>query len=403
MARDVFTRTKPHLTVGTIGHIDHGKTTLSAAISSRQAHRFGGDVRAYEDIARGGTVRPDKQKIVTIIASHIEYETAARHYSHVDCPGHADFIKNMITGAAQMDAAVLVVAADDGPMPQTREHVLLARQVGVPHLVVFLNKVDAVGDAELVDLVELEVRDLLTRYEFPGDRLPVVRGSALAALRSGGGDGAACACIDGLMEALDTFVPLPQRDVDRPFLLSVEGVYQIDGQGTVVTGKVERGRVRAGDEVELVGLRPEPRRTVARSLEMHRKRLEEGIAGDDVGVLLRNVKLDEVERGQVLVKPGSIATHRRLEAQVYVLKAEEGGRRTPFFSGYRPQFFFRTTDITGSITLPPGVEMCMPGDTASLAIDLPDDRPVALDVGLRFAIREGSRTVGSGTVTKVLG
>jgi elongation factor Tu len=400
MVKEVFRRTKPHVNVGTIGHIDHGKTTLSAAISARQAHLFGGRAQSYEGIARGGQVR-DKSKIVTILAAHVPYETAGRHYSHIDCPGHADYIKNMITGAAQMDAAVLVVAADDGVMPQTREHVLLARQVGVPRVVVFLNKVDLVDDPDLLELVELELRELLTRSEFPGDEVPFVRGSALAALRSGGSD-EACRCIDELTAVLDSYVPLPQREVDRPFLLCVEGVHHIEGRGTVATGKVERGRVRPGDEVEILGLTAEPRRTVAVSVEMFRKVLDEGKAGEDVGVLLRNVKRDEVERGQVLAAPGSIATHTRFAAQVYVLKKEEGGRHTPFFSGYRPQFFFRTTDVTGTVDLAAGIDMCMPGDLAELTVRLEPSTPVAMDEGQRFAIREGGRTVGSGTVTRVL-
>jgi elongation factor Tu len=401
MAKDVFHRTKPHVNVGTIGHVAHGKTTLSAAISARQAVRFGGEPMSYEGIAKGGTIR-DESRIVTITAAHLEFETARRHYAHVDCPGHADFVKNMITGAAQMDGAILVLAADDGPMPQTREHVLLARQVGVPHLVVFLNKVDLVGDPDMLDLVEVEVRELLDRYEFPGDAVPVVRGNALAALRSGGRDDAACACIDALMEALDEHVPLPERAVDRPFLMSIEGVSQIKGQGTVVTGRIERGRVRPGDEVEIVGLSPEPRRTRARSVETFHKTTAEGVAGDNVGVLLGGVKRDEVERGQVLAVPGTITPHTKFEASVFVLSKDEGGRHKPFFSGYRPQFYFRTTDVTGTITLPEGVEMCMPGDVVTLAVELSADKPVAMDEGLRFAVREGGRTVGSGSVVKIL-
>jgi elongation factor Tu len=401
MAKEVFARTKPFLTVGTIGHIDHGKTTLSAALSARQSHRFGGTALGYEGIAKGGTVR-DPSKIVTITVSHIHYETATRHYAHIDCPGHADYVKNMITGAAQMDGAILVVAADDGAMPQTREHVLLARQVGVPRLVVFLNKVDKVDDPELLDLVELELRELLTHYEFPGDEVPIVRGDALSALRSGGLDDAACACIDALTEALDRYLPLPVRSVDRPFLLSVENVLQIEGRGTVATGKVERGRLRPGEEVEIVGLRSQPRRAVATSVEMFHQILDEAVAGDDVGVLLRNVRRDEVERGQVLAKPGSVTPRTAFEASVYVLKKEEGGRHTPFFSGYRPQFHFRTTDVTGTVTLPEGVEMCMPGDLAAVRVELSADTPVALEENLRFAVREGGHTVGSGTVSKVL-
>ncbi len=400
MAKAFYHRTKPHVNVGTIGHIDHGKTTLSAAISARQAHRFGGTAVPYAGIARGGTVR-DRSKIVTVNVSHIEYETAGRHYAHIDCPGHADFIKNMITGAAQMDGAVLVVAANDGPMPQTREHVLLARQVGVPRIVVFLNKCDTVEDPELLDLVEMELRELLCRYEFPGNELPVVRGSALAALASGGADDAACAGIDRLMEALDRYVPVPPREIDRPFLMSVEDVLHVEGRGTVATGKIERGRLRAGEEVEILGLAAQPRRTVAVSIEMFRQVLDEGKAGENVGVLLRSVRRDEVERGQVLARPGSIATHTRFRASVLALTKEEGGRHTPFFSGYRPQLYFRTTDVTGTVRLPAGVEMCMPGDHVEVEIGLEDRTPVAMDVGLRFAIREGGRTVGSGTVTGI--
>jgi elongation factor Tu len=401
MAKSVFARTKPHVNVGTIGHIDHGKTTLSAAISARQAHRFGGSAVSYERIARGGTYR-DPTKIVTITASHLEYETAARHYAHIDCPGHADFIKNMITGAAQMDGAILVVAANDGPMPQTREHLLLARQVGVPRLVVFLNKVDLVDDPDLLDLVEMEVRELLSRYEYPGDEVPIVRGDALTALRSGGADDGACGCIDALMDALDTYVPLPERLVDRSFLMPVEDVYQIEGRGTVVTGRIERGTVRPGDEVEIVGLRGHGRRSVATSVEAFRRVLSEGQAGDNVGVLLRGVKREEVQRGQVLAKPGSITPHTAFEAGVYVLSKDEGGRHTPFFSGYRPQFYFRTTDVTGTVTLPEGVEMCMPGDLTTVQVELSAEAPIAMDEGLRFAIREGGRTVGSGSVVKIL-
>jgi elongation factor Tu len=400
MAKELFARTKPHLNVGTIGHIDHGKTTLSAAISARQSFRFGGDARAYEDIARGGRAR-GATKILTINASHLEYETATRHYAHVDCPGHADYVKNMITGAAQMDGAVLVVAADDGPMPQTREHVLLARQVGVPRLVIFLNKVDA-ADPELVDLVEMELRELLTRFEFPGAEVPVVRGSALAAMRSGGRDGEACRCIDELMDALDRYLPLPLRPVDRPFLMRVESVRHVEGRGTVATGRVERGRLRPGDEVEVVGLAPAPRRAVATSLESFHRVLDEAVAGDSAGVLLRGVRRDEVERGQVLAEPGSITPHTKFEASVYVLSKEEGGRHTPFFTGYRPQFFFGTTDVTGTVALPEGVEMCLPGDVATFTVALPADRPVAVEAGLRFAVREGGRTVGSGTVSRIL-
>jgi elongation factor Tu len=401
MAKEVFARTKPHVNIGTIGHIDHGKTTLTAALSARQAHRLGGRPMTYERIAVGGGVR-EKGKIITITPAHVEYETEARHYAHIDCPGHADYIKNMITGAAQMDGAILVVAADDGPMPQTREHVLLARQVGVPNVVVFLNKVDAVDDPDFLELIELELRELLTKFEFPGHEVPVVHGSALAAMRSGGTDDAACRCIDELLDALDRYVPVPQRLVDRPFLMSVENVYHAEGRGTVATGRIERGRVKAGDEVEVLGLVTEPRRTHVTSIETFGKPMPEAEAGDNVGVLLRGVKRDEVERGQVLAKPGSIATHVRFECGVYVLSQKEGGRHKPFFTGYRPQFYFRTTDVTGTVTLPDGVEMCLPGDTVALTVDLLPDMPIAMDEGLRFAIREGGKTVGSGVVTRVL-
>ncbi len=401
MAKEVFARTKPHVNVGTIGHIDHGKTTLTAAISARQAHRFGGQVKTYESIARGGGVR-EKGKIITIIPAHVEYETAARHYAHIDCPGHADFIKNMITGAAQMDGAILVVAANDGPMPQTREHVLLARQVGVPNIVVFLNKVDTVDDPELLELVELELRELLTRYEFPGDLVPVVRGNALAAMQSGGADDGACRCIDDLMDALDRYIPVPERLVDRPFLMSVEGVAHAEGRGTVAIGRIERGRLRPNDEVEILGLTRSPRRAVVTSIETFHRTMAEAVAGDNVGVLLRGVKRDEVERGQVLARPGSITPHVRFRAGVYVLSKEEGGRHTPFFAGYRPQFYFRTTDVTGSVSFPPGVEMSMPGETVELEVALLPETPIAMEEGLRFAVREGGRTVGSGVVTKVL-
>jgi elongation factor Tu len=402
MAKEVFHRTKPHVNVGTIGHVDHGKTTLSAAISARQAFRFGGVAKSYEGIARGGRAREDDDKILTVIAGHVEYQTANRHYAHIDCPGHADFIKNMITGAAQMDGAILLVAADDGLMPQTREHLLLARQVGVPHLVVFLNKVDLVEDPDMLDLIEMEVRELLSRYDFPGDELPVVRGNALAALRSDGRDDTACACIDALMDALDSYIPLPARDTDAPFLMRVEDVHQIEGQGTVVTGRIDRGRVKALDEVEIVGLARESRRCVVRSVEQFQKQLPEGLAGENVGVGLRNVKREEVERGQVLAAPGTIRPHTRFEAEVFVLSKDEGGRHTPFFAGYRPQFHFGTTDVTGTVALGEGVEMCMPGDLVTLTVELAPEKPVAMDEGLRFAIREGGRTVGSGRVTKIL-
>ena len=401
MAKGVFTRTKPHVNVGTIGHVSHGKTTLSAAISARQAHRHGGEAVSYEGIAKGGTIR-DESRIVTITAGHLEFETASRHYAHVDCPGHADYIKNMITGAAQMDGAVLVVAADDGPMPQTREHILLARQVGVPRLVVFLNKCDLVEDADMLDLVEMEIRDLLTRYEFPGDEVPIVRGQAKPALDSGGKDDAACKSIDQLVEALDAYIPVPPREEDKPFLMSIENVHTIEGVGTVVTGRVERGTVRLKDKVEVVGLAREAREIVVTGLETFHQQMEQAVAGDNVGALLRGVKRDEVERGQVLARPGSITPHTKFEAQVYVLKKDEGGRHSPIFSGYKPQFFFRTTDVTGSVVLPEGVEMCMPGDNATINVELLDGKPVAMDEGLRFAIREGGKTVGSGRVTKIL-
>jgi elongation factor Tu len=401
MVKDVFARTKPHVNIGTIGHIDHGKTTLTAAISARQAHRLGGQAQTYERIARGGGVR-EKGKIITITPAHVEYETATRHYAHIDCPGHADYIKNMITGAAQMDGAILVVAANDGPMPQTREHILLARQVGVPRIVVFLNKVDTVDDPEFLELVELELRELLTKYEFPGTEVPIVRGSALPALQSGGQDDAACRCINELLEVLDAYVPVPERLVDRPFLMSVENVYHAEGRGTVATGRVERGRVRTNDEVEVLGLTRAPERTVVTSIETFGRTMAEAVAGDNVGVLLRGVKRDDLERGQVLARPGSITPHVRFRAGVYVLSQAEGGRHKPFFSGYRPQFYFRTTDVTGTITLPDGVEMGMPGETVELTVDLLPDMPVAMDEGLRFAVREGGKTVGSGVVTRIL-
>jgi elongation factor Tu len=402
MAKDVFQRTKPHVNVGTIGHIDHGKTTLTAAILTRQALRNKlQKVKSYAEIAKGGIVR-DENKTVTIAVSHVEYETANRHYAHIDCPGHADYIKNMITGAAQMDGAILVVAANDGPMPQTREHILLARQVGVPRIVVFLNKIDTVDDPELLELVELELRELLARYEFPGDEIPIIRGSSKPALDSGGKDDAACKCIDELMDALDSYIPTPQREEDKPFLMSIEDVFSIKGRGTVGTGRIERGAVKVGDEVEIVGLMKAPRKTVITGVEMFQKTLERGIAGDNVGVLLRGLDRTDLERGQVLAKPGSITPHTKFEGQVYILSKEEGGRHTPFFTGYRPQFYFRTTDVTGSISLPDGVEMCMPGDNVKIKVELLPDMPIAMDEGLRFAIREGGRTVGSGIVTKIL-
>jgi elongation factor Tu len=395
MAKAKFERTKPHVNVGTMGHIDHGKTTLTAAITRVLAERVGGSnqLTSFDQIDKAPE---ERERGITIQIAHVEYETAARHYAHVDMPGHADYIKNMITGAAQVDGAILVVSAADGPMPQTREHVLLARQVGVPSIVVFLNKVDMVDDSELLDLVELEVRDLLTEYEFPGDEVPVVRGSALKALD---GDEAASDQIMELMGAVDSYVPEPDRDTDKPFLMSIEDVFSITGRGTVVTGRVEQGILKVNEEVEIVGIRP-THKTVATGIEMFRKLLDEGRAGDNVGVLLRGVGKDEVERGQVLAKPGSITPHTDFEAQVYVLTKEEGGRHNPFFPGYRPQFYFRTTDVTGSIQLPEGTQMVMPGDNTEMVVEL--IAPIAMDEGLRFAIREGGRTVGAGRVIKIL-
>jgi len=399
MAKERFERTKPHVNVGTIGHIDHGKTTLTSAIT-RVLHSRNPRV-VYRDFWSIDNAPEERARGITIAIAHVEYETERRHYAHVDCPGHADYIKNMITGAAQMDGAILVVAATDGPMPQTREHILLARQVNVPYIVVFMNKVDMVEDAELLDLVELEVRELLTRYGYPGDEVPVVRGSALRAMECGCGREACANCrpILELLEAVDTYIPTPERDVDRPFLMPIEDVFSISGRGTVVTGRIERGRVKVGDEVEVVGIRP-TFRTVVTGVEMFRKVLDEGIAGDNVGLLLRGVERREVERGQVVAKPGTITPHVRFRAEVYVLTKEEGGRHTPFFSGYRPQFYFRTTDVTGTIRLPEGVEMVMPGDNVNLEVEL--ITPIALERGLRFAIREGGRTVGAGTITEIL-
>jgi elongation factor Tu len=402
MAKGVFERTKPHVNVGTIGHIDHGKTTLTAAIVARQGFKNKVDkIKSYKDIAKGGTER-DELKTVTIAVAHVEYETPKRHYAHIDCPGHADYIKNMITGAAQMDGAILVVAANDGPMPQTREHLLLARQVNVPYIVVFLNKVDTVDDPELLELVELEMRDLLDKYEFPGKDIPIIRGNALAAMQSVGKDDKACKCIDDLMEALDNYIPTPQRAEDKPFLMSIEDVFSIKGRGTVGTGRIDRGKCKVGDEVEIVGLMKDSRKTVITGVEMFNKTLEYGVAGDNVGVLLRGIERTDLERGQVLAKPGSITPHIKFEANVYVLTKEEGGRHTPFFTGYRPQFYFRTTDVTGTATLPDGIEMCMPGDNIKVNVELLPDSPIAMDEGLRFAIREGGRTVGSGVVIKIL-
>ncbi|MCS6858707.1 MAG: elongation factor Tu [Abditibacteriales bacterium] len=399
MARAKFERTKPHVNVGTIGHIDHGKTTLTAAITQVLATKGLAQPKTYDEVAKADAkmFRRDATKILTVAIAHVEYETEKRHYAHIDCPGHHDYIKNMITGAAQMDGAILVVGADDGPMPQTREHILLARQVNVPYIVVFLNKIDKVDDPELVDLVELEVRELLSKYGFPGDEVPVVRGSAAAALADPTGEGGRA--IWELMEAVDTHVPDPVREVDKPFLLSIEDVFSIQGRGTVVTGRVERGKLRLGEEVEVVGLR-ETRKTVCTGIEMFHKSMDECEAGDNVGLLLRGVGREDVERGQVVAKPGSITPHTRFEAEVYVLSKEEGGRHTPFFNGYRPQFYFRTTDVTGALTLPAGVEMVMPGDNVTMSIGLIS--PIAMEEGLRFAIREGGRTVGAGVVTKVI-
>ena len=398
MAKDVFARTKPHVNVGTIGHIDHGKTTLTGAILAVQQKKGLARFKSYADIAKGGTVR-DATKTVTIAVAHVEYETAKRHYAHIDCPGHADFIKNMITGAAQMDGAILVVSAADGPMPQTREHILLARQVNVPALVVFLNKCDLVDDEELLELVELEVRELLSSYGFPGDDLPVIRGDSLTAYNKPD-DPAAIKCIDELMDAIDNYIPEPTREAEKPFLMAVEDVFSIEGRGTVATGRIERGVIKVGENVEIVGLAKESRKVVCTGVEMFNKTLDEGIAGDNVGCLLRGVKREEIERGQVLARPGSITPHTKFEAEVYVLSKEEGGRHTPFFSGYRPQFYFRTTDVTGSLNLLGGAEMCMPGDNVKLAVELIN--PIAMDENVRFAIREGGRTVGSGVVTKIL-
>ncbi len=395
MAKEQFQRTKPHVNVGTIGHIDHGKSTLTAAIVQVQSKKGLATPISYSDITKGGTVR-DETKTVTIAVSHVEYQSDKRHYAHIDCPGHADFIKNMITGAAQMDGAILVVDASEGPMPQTKEHVLLARQVGVPAIVVFLNKVDLVDDPELLDLVEMEVRDLLTKYEFPGEKTPVVRGSSKKALA---GDPEGEKAIQQLMEAIDAHIPLPMREVDKPFLMCIEDVFNIEGRGTVVTGRVERGQLKRMDDVEIVGLR-DTRKTVATDIEMFRKLLDSANAGDNVGVLLRGTKKDEVERGMVLAKPGTITPHTHFKAEVYVLSKEEGGRHTPFFTNYRPQFYFRTTDVTGTVTLPQGVEMVMPGDNVSVEVKV--IAPVAMERGQRFAIREGGRTIGAGRVTEVI-
>ncbi|MFA6079519.1 MAG: elongation factor Tu [Candidatus Omnitrophota bacterium] len=397
MAKENFVRTKPHVNIGTIGHIDHGKTTLTAAILATLAAKGKATVKSYADIAKGGTVR-DETKTVTIAVAHVEYETDNRHYAHIDCPGHADYIKNMITGAAQMDGAILVVSAVDGPMPQTREHILLARQVNVPSIVVFLNKVDLVEDKELVDLVELEVRELLTKYGFPGDKTPVVKGSALRAMTNAS-DPEATKSIHELMAACDSFIPAPKREIDKPFLMPIEDVFSITGRGTVGTGRVERGQIKVGEEIEIVGIKP-TKKSVVTGVEMFRKLLDSGQAGDNVGVLLRGIEKTDLERGQVLAKPGSITPHTKFKAEVYILSKEEGGRHTPFFNGYRPQFYFRTTDVTGVATLPTGVEMVMPGDNVNLEVTL--ITPIAMEKELRFAIREGGHTVGAGVVTEVI-
>ncbi len=398
MAKETFTRTKPHVNVGTIGHIDHGKTTLTTALLAVQGAKGLAQFKSYAEVAKGGTVR-DETKTVTIAVSHVEYETEKRHYAHIDCPGHADFIKNMITGAAQMDGAILVVSAADGPMPQTKEHILLARQVGVPALVVFLNKVDLVDDPELLDLVEMEIRELLSHYGFPGDEIPIIRGAGKPALDNPT-DPKARKCIEELLDAVDSYIPEPVREIDKPFLMAIEDVFSIEGRGTVATGRIERGIIKVGEEVELIGFSEEKKKTVVTGVEMFRKMLDQGQAGDNVGCLLRGLKREEIERGQVLAKPNSITPHTKFECEVYVLSKEEGGRHTPFFSGYKPQFYFRTTDVTGSASLMGGAEMCMPGDNAKLSVELM--APIAMDEGVRFAIREGGKTVGSGVVTKIL-
>ena len=397
MSKEKFNRSKPHINVGTIGHVDHGKTTLTAALVNTQASRSLATAKSYNDIAKGGTVR-DESKTVTIASAHVEYETATRHYAHVDCPGHADYVKNMITGAAQMDGAILVVSAADGPMPQTREHILLARQVGVPYIVVWLNKCDIVDDAELLDLVEMEIRELLNAYGFPGDETPIIRGAAIKSLR-GENDALGTQALDKLLATIDEYIPVPQREVDKPFLMSVEDVFSIEGRGTVATGRIERGLVKVGEEVEIVGLKPTAK-TVVTGVEMFRKMLDQGEAGDNVGLLLRGLKREEIERGQVIAKPGSITPHTKFKAEAYILKKEEGGRHKPFFTGYRPQFYFRTTDVTGSIKLPQGVEMAMPGDNITVEVEL--HQPIAMEKQVRFAIREGGKTVGSGVVVEVI-
>jgi elongation factor Tu len=395
MAKAKFERTKPHVNVGTIGHVDHGKTTLTAAMTLHLSKQGLSEVRTFDSI---DNAPEERERGITIATAHVEYQSATRHYAHVDCPGHADYVKNMITGAAQMDGSILVVSAADGPMPQTREHILLARQVGVPYIVVFLNKVDMVDDPELLELVELELRELLSQYEYPGDDVPIIRGSALKALENPD-DAEATKCVDELLAALDEYIPVPERDVDKPFLMPVEDVFSITGRGTVPTGRVDRGKVHVGDEVELVGLGAH-RKTVVTGVEMFRKTLDEGIAGDNIGVLLRGVDKDEIERGMVIAAPGSITPHTKFSGEVYVLKKEEGGRHTPFFNGYRPQFYFRTTDVTGTIKLPEGVEMVMPGDNVTMEVELISE--IAMEEGLRFAIREGGRTVGAGVVGKII-
>ena len=395
MAKAKFQRTKPHVNIGTIGHVDHGKTTLTSAITVTLSKKGLADYIPFDEIDKAPE---EKARGITIATAHVEYESETRHYAHVDCPGHADYVKNMITGAAQMDGAILVVSASDGPMPQTREHILLARQVGVPYIVVFMNKVDMVDDEELLELVELEIRELLSAYDFPGDEIPVIRGSALKALESADADSEEAKCIFELLEAVDSYIPTPERPVDRPFLMPVEDVFSIQGRGTVATGRVDRGVVKVGEEVEIVGVKATTK-TVATGVEMFRKLLDQGQAGDNIGVLLRGVKRDEIERGQVLAKPGSITPHMKFKAEVYVLSKEEGGRHTPFFNGYRPQFYFRTTDVTGVVTLPEGTEMVMPGDNVSISVDL--ITPIAMEKELRFAIREGGRTVGAGVVSDI--
>ena len=397
MAKEKFERTKPHVNIGTIGHVDHGKTTLTAAITMVLNKKFGGEVRKYDEI---DNAPEEKERGITINTSHVEYQTEKRHYAHVDCPGHADYVKNMITGAAQMDGAILVIAATDGPMAQTREHVLLARQVGVPAIVVFMNKVDQLDDPELLELVEMEIRELLSSYDFPGDDTPIIKGSDLKAVEAEGDlNNPACNCILELMDAVDSFIPEPQRDVDQPFLMPIEDVFSIEGRGTVVTGRIERGIIKLNDEVEIIGIKPTVKTTVT-GIEMFRKLLDQGQAGDNVGCLLRGTKKEDVERGQVLAKPGSVTPHTKFKGEIYVLSKEEGGRHTPFFNNYRPQFYFRTTDVTGTITLNEGTEMVMPGDNTSITVEL--IAPIAMEKGLRFAIREGGRTVASGRVSEII-